>query len=224
LLDDADAICLKIAVTLFAKFMKFFKLLVLFCTIFALKASAQLPQDPLVKGKNDTIRVALTLVDNELIPWLALPEVKIVDTRIWRTAEQQIAYNRLRYNVLKVLPYAMYARSRYAQLQTELSRTNNKKEQRILQKAFEKEVKDMFNREIKELTITQGGILIKLIDRELGTSSFDILKEMKGGFTAFLYQSLAKVFGNNLKNRYDAQEDRDIESIIQTSPYYYQSM
>ena len=204
--------------------MKFFKLLVLFCTIFALKASAQLPQDPLVKGKNDTIRVALTLVDNELIPWLALPEVKIVDTRIWRTAEQQIAYNRLRYNVLKVLPYAMYARSRYAQLQTELARTNNKKEQRILQKAFEKEVKDMFNREIKELTITQGGILIKLIDRELGTSSFDILKEMKGGFTAFLYQSLARVFGNNLKNRYDAQEDRDIESIIQTSPYYYQSM
>jgi hypothetical protein len=224
LLDYADAICLKIAVTLFAKFMKFFKLLVLFCTIFALKASAQLPQDPLVKGKNDTIRVALTLVDNELIPWLALPEVKIVDTRIWRTAEQQVAYNRLRYNVLKVLPYAMYARSRYAQLQTELAKTNNKKEQRILQKAFEKEVKDMFNREIKELTITQGGILIKLIDRELGTSSFDILKEMKGGFTAFLYQSLARVFGNNLKNRYDAQEDRDIESIIQTSPYYYQSM
>ena len=82
----------------------------------------------------------------------------------------------------------------------------------------------MFNREIKELTITQGGILIKLIDRELGTSSFDILKEMKGGFTAFLYQSLARVFGNNLKNRYNAQEDRDIESIIQTSPYYYQSM
>ncbi len=204
--------------------MKFFKLLVLFCTIFALKASAQLSHDPMVKGKNDTIRVALTLVDNELIPWLALPEVKIVDTRIWRTAEQQVAYNRLRYNVLKVLPYAMYARSRYAQLQTELARTNNKKEQRILQKAFEKEVKDMFNREIKELTITQGGILIKLIDRELGTSSFDILKEMKGGFTAFLYQSLARVFGNNLKNRYDAQEDRDIESIIQTSPYYYQSM
>ncbi len=204
--------------------MKFFKLLVLFCTFFALKASAQMSHDPLVKGKNDTIRVALTLVDNELIPWLALPEVKIVDTRIWRTAEQQVAYNRLRYNVLKVLPYAMYARSRYALLQTELARTNNKKEQRILQKAFEKEVKDMFNREIKELTITQGGILIKLIDRELGTSSFDILKEMKGGFTAFLYQSLARVFGNNLKNRYDAQEDRDIESIIQTSPYYYQSM
>lgn len=204
--------------------MKFFKLLVLFCAFFGLKAEAQETYTPPLKGKNDTIRVALTMVDNELIPWLALPEVKILDTRIWRTAEQQVAYNRLRYNVLKVLPYAMYARTRYAKLQTELGRTNNKKEQRILQKAFEKEVKDMFNREIKELTITQGGILIKLIDRELGTSSYDILKDMKGGFTAFLYQSLARVFGNNLKNRYDTQEDRDIESIIQTSPYYYQSM
>lgn len=90
----------------------------------------------------------------------------------------------------------------------------------MLAKAFEKEVKDMFNREIKQLTITQGGILIKLIDRELGTSSYDILKEMKGGFTAFLYQSVARVFGNNLKNKYDSQEDRDIEAIIQSSPYY----
>ena len=78
----------------------------------------------------------------------------------------------------------------------------------------------MFHREIKNLTINQGGILIKLIDRETGYSSFEILKEMKGGLTAFLYQSVARVFGNNLKNRYDLQEDRDIESIIQQTPYY----
>lgn len=203
--------------------MKFLKFLILFCSFFALQTSAQERQNPMVRGKNDTIRVALTRVDDELIPWLSLPEVMIVDTRIWKSADQRAAYNRLRYNVLKVLPYAMYAKQRYAQLQRDLAVATSKKQERMLQKAFEKEVKDMFNREIKELTITQGGILIKLIDRELGTSSYEVLKEMKGGLTAFLYQSVARVFGNNLKNRYDSQEDRDIESIIQSTPYY-QSM
>lgn len=203
--------------------MKFLKFFFLFCTFFALQTAAQERYNPMYRGKNDTIRVALTRVDDELIPWLSLPEVLIVDTRIWKSADQRAAYNRLRYNVLKVLPYAMYAKQRYAQLQLDVANARTKREQRMLEKAFEKEVKDMFNREIKELTITQGGILIKLIDRELGTSSYEVLKEMKGGLTAFLYQSVARVFGNNLKNRYDSQEDRDIESIIQTTPYY-QSM
>ena len=64
---------------------------------------------------------------------------------------------------------------------------------------FEGEIKNMFNREVKNLTITQGGILIKLIDRETGNSSYDLLKDMKGGITAFFYQSIARIFGNNLK-------------------------
>lgn len=202
------------------KFFTFLLSLVLFLPFFVL---GQERYEPLVKGKNDTIRVALTLHNGELVPWATLPEVPIVDTRLFKSAEQRAAYNRLRYNVLKVLPYAMYARTRYAQLQKELSEARNKKEQRQLVKVFEKEIKDMFNREIKNLTITQGGILIKLIDRETGYSSFEILKEMKGGITAFLYQSVARVFGNNLKTKYDLQEDRDIESILQSTPYYQYS-
>lgn len=200
--------------------MKFFGFLCFFSISLSLIAQGQEKYDPSIKGAKDTIRVALTRVDDQLIPWASLPEVVIIDTRIFKSPEQIAAYNRLKYNVYKVLPYAVYARSRYAQLQKDLATAKNKKEERMLAKAFEKEVKDMFNREIKQLTITQGGILIKLIDRELGTSSYDILKEMKGGFTAFLYQSVARVFGNNLKNKYDSQEDRDIEAIIQSSPYY----
>jgi len=200
--------------------MKFFGFLCFFSISLSLIVQGQEKYDPNIKGAKDTIRVALTRVDDQLIPWASLPEVVITDTRIFKSPEQIAAYNRLKYNVYKVLPYAVYARSRYAQLQKDLATAKNKKEERMLAKAFEKEVKDMFNREIKQLTITQGGILIKLIDRELGTSSYDILKEMKGGFTAFLYQSVARVFGNNLKNKYDSQEDRDIEAIIQSSPYY----
>ncbi len=200
--------------------MKILRFLLVSFVFLPLLSAAQANYDPEMKGSKDTVRVALTMVDGELIPWATLSEVKIIDSRIFRTPEQQAAYNRLRYNVLKVLPYAMYARSRYAQLQNDLANAKSKKEQRMLTRAFETEIKDMFHREIKNLTINQGGILIKLIDRETGYSSFEILKEMKGGLTAFLYQSVARVFGNNLKNRYDLQEDRDIESIIQQTPYY----
>ncbi len=180
----------------------------------------QFKNDPTLKGVHDTIRVSTTNVDNELIPWVVIPEISIIDTRLFRSAEEKAKFNRLRYNVLKVLPYAMYARRKYEELQMNLVNVKSRKEKRVMIKAFENEIKDMFNREIKNLTITQGGILIKLIDRETGNSSYDLLKDMKGGITAFFYQSIARIFGNNLKNTYDLQEDRDIESIIQSSGYY----
>jgi hypothetical protein len=201
--------------------MKILKLSVIILVVLMSKlASAQFNNDPTVKGVADTIRVSTTNINNELIPWVVIPEITIIDTRIFKSPEEKAKFNRLKYNVLKVLPYAMYARRKYAELQSQLSLVNSRKEKKVLIKAFESEIKDMFNREIKNLTITQGGILIKLIDRETGTSSYELLKDMKGGITAFFYQSVARVFGNNLKNTYDPQEDRDIEAIIQSSGYY----
>jgi hypothetical protein len=201
--------------------MKFFSLAATtYMVLMSFVTFAQKPGDTYIKGKNDTITVAMTMVDNELIPWLPVPEVVISATRIFRSPEDRLRFNRLRYNVLKVLPYAKFAKSRYAKLQYDLAATTKKREQKILVKAFEIEIKNMFNTQVKNLTITQGGILIKLIDRETGTSSYDLLKDMKGGFNAFFYQSIARVFGNNLKNKYDPQEDHDIEDIIRSSPYY----
>ncbi|WP_026898667.1 DUF4294 domain-containing protein [Daejeonella oryzae] len=201
--------------------MKFFRLTFIFCMVIMSAGSfAQIKNDPYVKGKNDTIRVAITNIDDELIPWFPLQDVYILSTRIFKSPAERAKFNRLRYNVLKVLPYAMFARNRYARLQQNMASNLTRREKKKLVKEFEKEVKDMFNREIKNLTITQGGILIKLIDRETGNSSYELLKDMKGGFTAFFYQSVARIFGNNLKNKYDPQEDRDIEAIIQSSGYY----
>lgn len=201
--------------------MKFFRLSVILLVVLMSKmAFAQYNNDPTIKSKNDTIKVAITNVDNELVPWIVIPEIIITDTRLFKSAEERARFNRLRYNVLKVMPYAMFARREYTKLQSELAKVHSRKDKRLLIRAFETEIKDMFNREVKNLTITQGGILIKLIDRETGNSSYDLLKDMKGGFTAFFYQSIARIFGNNLKNTYDPQEDRDIEAIIQSSGYY----
>ena len=183
-------------------------------------ALSQYKNDPTVKGMSDTIRVSTTNIDNELVPWVVIPEITITDTRLFKSPEEKAKFNRWRYNVLKVLPYAMYARRKYSELQVQLNYAKSRKDKRVLIKTFEGEIKNMFNKEIKNLTITQGGILIKLIDRETGASSYDLLKDMKGGITAFFYQSIARFFGNNLKNTYDPQQDRDIEAIIQATGLY----
>ena len=118
------------------------------------------------------------------------------------------------------MPYALFAKKRYAQLERDLATVSEKKEQKKLVKACDAEIKRMFNTEIKELTITQGQILTKLINREVGRTTYDIVKETKGGFAAFSYQLIARVVGHNLKSTYDPNEDRDIESIIRTSGFY----
>jgi hypothetical protein len=204
--------------------MKFYRLFILLIVIIsAAQAKAQVNGVTIkmpVLGKNDTIRVAGTNDNGEMIPWIPLQEVVIYGVRIFKTPAERAAYSRLRYNVMKVMPYALYAKQRYEQLEKDLALTTEKKEQKNLVKQCDKEIKDMFNREIKELTITQGQILTKLVDRELGRTTYDIVKETKGGFTAFLYQSVARVVGHNLKSTYNPQEDRDIESIIISSGFY----
>jgi hypothetical protein len=206
------------------KFMKFCRLFILFIVIIeavSVRAQTNLPAYKVAPmGKNDTIRVAVTNVDNELIPWIPLHEVTIYGIRIFNSPEERVAYSRLRYNVMKVIPYALYAKNRYGQLERDLALTTDKRKQKLLVKACDAEIKQMFNREIKELTITQGQILTKLIDREVGRTTYDIVKETKGGLTAFVYQSVARVVGHNLKSTYDPQEDRDIEAIIVSSGYY----
>ncbi|OOQ59276.1 DUF4294 domain-containing protein [Mucilaginibacter pedocola] len=200
--------------------MKFIAFLLVFCCLCgALKAQVEKTALPVTLGKNDTIKTLMTKLDGELVPWIVTPEVRIVDTRIFASAQDRANFYRLRYNVLKVLPYAQFAGKRYRQLQRDLAMTADKKQQKELMKACEAEVKGIFNKQIKDLTITQGEVLIKLINRETGNTSFAMVKELKGGFNAFVIQSVAKIFGHDLKETYDREEQRDIEAILQSAGY-----
>jgi len=199
--------------------MKIFSLTFLLCVLFGY-SFAQDNNSSVAPGKNDTIKVYATRdFDGKMIPWVPLADVTINTKRVFRTPEARFQYDRLRYNVLKVLPYARFARTRYNKLNEDLASTDNKKEQRLLIKACDKEIKEMFNKQIKNMSISQGEILIKLIDRETGKSSYDLVKDIHNGLTAFFYQSIARVSGHNLKNEYNAQEDRDIEAIVRSAGY-----
>jgi len=206
--------------------MKFCRLIILLFVIIAVE-SAKAQEKPgsykfPAKGKNDTIKVASTNDNGEMIPWIPLNEVNVYGIRVFKSPADRAAYNRLRYNVLKVMPYALFAKRRYEQLERDLALTSDRKEHKKLVKQCDAEIKQMFKTEIKELTITQGQILTKLIDREVGRTTYEIVKETQGGVKAFLYQSVARVVGHNLKSTYNPEEERDIESIILTSGFYQQ--
>jgi hypothetical protein len=91
-------------------------------------------------------------------------------------------------------------------------------ERKAYTKAEEKKLKKQFEGELKNLTISQGQILIKLIDRETGHTSYDLVKELRGTLQAFFWQGLARVFGSNLKTEYDSlNTDKAIEAIIRSN-------
>ena len=199
--------------------MKFIGLILVYCccTLGTLRAQT-LPAAPII-GKNDTIKTYLTTIDGVSIPWIVTEDVNIYDTRIFRSQADRQAYNRLRYNVKKVIPYAKFAGNRYRQLERDLALTADKKRQKQLIKVCETEIKDKFKKEVVNLTVTQGEVLIKLIDRETHNTTYSLVKELKGGFTAFALQTAARIFGHNLKETYDRDEQRDIEYILQKEGY-----
>jgi len=199
--------------------MKLFGFFVLFCFLQGTLKAQQAKPVPLTLGKNDTIKTYMTLDSGQFMPWIVIPDVRIVDTRIFKSQADYDNYKRLRYNVLKVLPYARFAGERYRQLQRDLALTSDRHKQKELIKACETQIKDLFNREIKEMTISQGEVLIKLIDRETGNTSFAMVKELKGGFSAFLLQSAARIFGHDLTETYDPDEQKDIEAILRQAGY-----
>lgn len=160
-------------------------------------------------------KYATTTLDNgEVVPWFPIEEVVIRAVRPWKSETERQQYLRLKRNVIRVLPYAIYAQRRYDQLDRELALVNSRREEKRLIKACESEIKDKITSEVKNLSVSQGKILIKLIERQTGSTSYELVKDLKGGISAFVYQGVAKVFGHNLKSTYDPAEEFVIENII----------
>ncbi len=125
------------------------------------------------------------------------------------------AYYRLRFNVIKVYPYARLAAVKLNEMNTKLASLPNERERKRYRNQVEEQVRKDFEDQVKKLSINQGNVLIKLIDRETGQSSFALIKELKGTFNAFFAQGLAKLFGHDLNDRYDPTgTDKTIESIV----------
>ena len=119
-------------------------------------------------------------------------------------------------NVRKAYYYAKVASSKLKEIDLELQQMPSKKDRKVFLEKAEHDLRAQFEDELKKLTITQGRILVKLMDRETGNTTYVLVKEMRGTFSAIFWQSMARLFGSNLKARYDPQgADKEIEEIIQ---------
>ena len=125
---------------------------------------------------------------------------------------------RLARNVKKVYPYAKLAGAKMVEYDSILAHISEKSERNRLMKQAEKEIADQYTEELKDLTITQGLILVRLIDRETGNTTYQVVQELRGKVRAFFYQGFARLWGYNLKTEYDPHnnpEDDEIETIMQ---------
>jgi hypothetical protein len=194
------------------KHKKPFYLLFLTCfiSVFSHFAQAQ-------SVKNDTIMVRGVIIDGDTIPYQYISVINIYAERKFKNKRAFEKYSKLRRDVLKVWPYAKITEKKFNDLAVQLGMTNDERVKKALVNKTEKEIKARFEGELKNLTINQGRILIKLIDRQTGNTSYVVLEELKGNLSAFFWQSLARLFGNNLKAHYDPNgEDAEIEKIIKT--------
>ncbi|MBO5235319.1 MAG: DUF4294 domain-containing protein [Alistipes sp.] len=124
-------------------------------------------------------------------------------------------YYRLIRTVKKVYPLAQIARREMADMEDELRRLPTKKEQHEYVKTIEKRIVKQYTPLIKRMTLYEGKILCKLIDRETEFTAYQIIKDFRGGFVAGFWQGLARIFGNNLKLEYEREgEDKMLEQIV----------
>jgi hypothetical protein len=146
---------------------------------------------------------------------IILPEISIFPEPKDMSRKTLRQYTALELKVKKVYPIAKTAALKLKEYNSVYLSFTKESERKAYVKKIEKDLFAEYEPEIRSMTISQGRILIKLIDRETGHSSYEIIKEFKGGFSAFFWQSVARIFGHNLKSEYDpTNEDRMIEYIV----------
>ena len=155
------------------------------------------------------------IIGNDTFPHVDLSQIDIYAKARFKTKGEEQQYWRLVWRVKRVYPYAKEAARLYTKYQTDLPPDARRRDRRAYVKKSEDELMALYGPQIKQMSITDGRILIKLIDRETHTTSYDLIDDVKGGIPAFFWQGVARIFGNNLKSQYDPfGEDRQIEQII----------
>ena len=182
--------------------------LLFFFGVGPLYTSAQIEDDELLYIKSEVI-------DEDTLPYVQLDEFSVIDSPYFKSNRERKKWNKLMRNVIKVYPYAKITKDLLEHYDEELAKIDKESDRKAYMKEAEEVLKNEFKGEIMKMTVSQGKVLVKLIDRETGQTSYELIKEVRSGFTAFMWNSIALLFGNNLKAHYDPLEDYEIETIVQ---------
>jgi Domain of unknown function (DUF4294) len=159
--------------------------------------------------------VNYNIINGDTVPHITLRETTILANRKASSKKYQREFDKTMRNVIKTYPYAKIAGDLIKEFDSQMAKLDNDLQKKYYLKSAEEKLKKEFEGELKRMTVSQGKILIKLIDRETGNTSYELIQELKGNFSAFMWQSLARIFGENLKDDYDPNgEDAIIEEIV----------
>ena len=180
-------------------------------------------QQDSLNRKNDSLPDRVYFIqqierDGVIMPEIEIKEITIIghNSRRSATAREYRRNERLIYNIKKVYPYAIIAREQLIQVNRELEAIKSENGRNAYIKEVEKKMFADYKSDIMNMTITQGKILIKLIDRETQNTSFELIRNYRGRINAAFWQGIARLFGSNLKAEYDRfGEDAEMEMIVQ---------
>lgn len=167
-------------------------------------------------GPYDTILVPAIWYKNEIVNYREMDMAWVSNMKPDDLKKFIEEWTRLRNAVYVTYPYARIAGSTINDINAKLTHVNSKKERRAYIKTREKELKAQFTEPLSNLSVYQGKILMKLINRQTGNNCYEIVKEYKGGLTARFYQTVAFFVGGNMKQDWDIADklDRQIENIV----------
>ena len=195
-------------------------LLCMFCiTTMAQKREHINPEDRKVMMDSPTyvpmVRVGKALVDSDSIQYMEMNNVYVYPQPTFKDEKQRQQYNRLVYNVKKVLPIAKECHDIIIETYEYLETLPDKKARDEHLKLVEEDIKRTYTPRMKKLTYSQGKLLIKLVDRECNSTSYGLIQAILGPVKAGFYQAFAWLYGASLKKEYDPQgKDRLTERVV----------
>lgn len=173
--------------------------------------------DPVEK---DSTVVEYYFIDGDSIPvsTIDLDAVLVLSKLKFENRDDRIRYLILKRRTIKVYPYAKLAAERLVELNKRLETLERKSEKRRYAKIIQRYIEDEFSEELKKLTRKEGQILVKLIHRQTGKTTFQLIQELRSGWRAFWFNNTAKLFDISLKEQFnplDVSEDYLIEDILE---------
>ncbi len=195
--------------------------LILILLIFPLLSWAQPGSagDTLVKYVNKTNGEILDaiVIDGDTVPIMILDEILFIETPTFDNREARRRYYILKRKVYKVYPYVVIAGNKLDSLNLALAQIKGKRKRKRYIKEFQKYLEDRFEARLKKLTRTEGQILSKLLYRETGITSYELISKYRSGWNAFWWNAMANYYDISLKTPYDPEnieEDKLIENIL----------
>ncbi|WP_298236739.1 DUF4294 domain-containing protein [uncultured Algibacter sp.] len=192
--------------------MNFLKYILLFIPVIMFAQTNEVEQD--------STEVEYLIIEGDSVPRtvIDLDEVMLLHKLKFDSKKDRIRYLILRRKTIKVYPYAKMAADRLDSLNTRLESLTRKRDKKRYTKMIQKYIEGEFSDELKKMTRTEGQILVKLIHRQTGRTTFNLVKELRSGWRAFWYNTTANMFDISLKREFDPvneKEDYLIEDILQ---------